>query len=134
MPTTETVGDENLKRILDRAKKDAGFFHSLVFEPSKAVQELGFLSDEEKKRITALDPATVIGGILTKADCGVTVQCTVTCAHTSSRQDLNAGTLVQDCGVTVNCGSTCTHTVSTPADRFTDLERQIGAQLKGQIR
>jgi hypothetical protein len=126
--------------LLEKARRDEAFFHDLVFRTEKALRGLDDVPKEVQERLLKLNPEAVLKGILTGnlSECGVTVQCTVTCGHTSSMIDRlgrvsNPADLLADCGVTVQCGQTCTHTSSNPLDRFGDLSQSIRNQIQQQL-
>src|SRR5829696_6439689 len=54
---------EGLSRLVEQARKDPAFFHSLVFEPEKALAELTYLDRREKGAIVSLRPEDVIAGL-----------------------------------------------------------------------
>lgn len=124
------MDEEAFNRLLSRVKEDEGLFHALVFDTGKAVDAIDVLSDADKERLKLVDSRNVLRGILAgaKADCGVTVQCTQTCGHTSSAKFEDLAAKLSDCGVTVSCGSTCTHTVSG-IDRPGQIDQIIRAGL-----
>lgn len=129
------MDDKTFQRLLKKLQADEALLHKVVFSPSEAIEELGFLDAADRDRISKISPDAVLQGILTgrgtKADCGVTVQCGSTCTHTSSLERMaerldNAA----DCGVTVQCTYTCGHT-SSLTDKFQISE--LGANIKAAI-
>jgi len=98
---------ESLNRLVEQARKDPAFFHSLVFSPDKVLDKIDYLDRREKGMIVGLAPEDVVAGIAglfvnpggTVAECGTTCgsgSCTVTCDSS--------------CGDT--CASSCDSTCS----------------------
>jgi len=136
------MDESTFQRLLDRLKSDRTFAHDLLFEPKRALDELGYLSPEDKDRIAKIDPNAAVRTILNPGnaqDCTVTVQCTQTCTSTASAIDLAAkvsqpGGLAADCTVTVSCGETCTVTVTSKLDQAVDpAVGSLGAIIKGKL-
>lgn len=129
------MDESEFKKLLEKSKKDKGFFHGLVFGTEATVKSADFLSEATRERILRVDPAEVIKDIAygELADCTVTVNCTFTCTHTSSMVDRFDPGVLQDCGVTVNCGHTCGHTASMPFDnRVTELANAALDRIKSK--
>jgi len=131
--------DEQFNRLLERAKSDTSFLHTLVFESKKAVDELAYLDEAARDNILKISPENTLRGIITGggtlADCTVTVNCGSTCTHTSSLEELQGrvGNPLADCGVTVQCTATCGHTSSMPALRE-GLQESIASKVHQQMR
>lgn len=89
---------EQFKRLAERASKDSVFFHALAFDPEKAIADFPGLDRETKSRILAIDPETVIQGMVGLRPAG----CGITCGDDSCER--TCGT--RSCGVT--CASSCT--------------------------
>lgn len=96
------MSSQSISKLIEKAKKDPKFFHSLVFNPESVLAEID-LGREEKARLVAMDPEEFI-------------------------DDLIGGKL-QDCTVTVNCGSTCTHTVSAKRDLAQIVNPAVGGRI-----
>jgi hypothetical protein len=77
------VPSEELKHLLERARRDPAFFHQLIFDPDKALSSMGFSKE------------TPVAGSLA---------CSYTCNYTGGN-----GTIFS---AEFGCPQTCTHTCS----------------------
>jgi hypothetical protein len=87
---------EQFKELAERAKKDAGFFHALVYDPQQAIASLPWLDRGDQARILAINPEAVVERLVVAA-----VKCGITCGDDSCER--TCGT--RSCGVT--CASSC---------------------------
>jgi hypothetical protein len=55
---------EAVEQLIDKAKKDPKFFHSLVFDAENTIGGLDFLDRREKAMLVALSPDDVFSGLL----------------------------------------------------------------------
>jgi hypothetical protein len=103
-----------LHELVEQARSDPEFFHSLVFEPEKALGQASYLDRREKAMIISLTPEAVIAGLAglfvnpggTIAECGTTCgsgSCTNTCD--SSCGDTCASSCDSTCA-SASCGKT----------------------------
>lgn len=96
-PAAKGKGEGSLERreafaqLVDLAKSDAQFFHSLAFDPESTLQRLDFLDRRSKGALVAIDPGELVAHLV-----GVTQWCGNTC---SSSCDNTCG---GSCGFTTN--------------------------------
>ena len=81
---------KTFKKLLDAAKNDPKFFHSLVFEPEKALASLTYLDRHAKGALVAAHAGELIARLMGVQECGNT--CTSSCENTCG----------QSCGFTTN--------------------------------
>lgn len=100
---------EGLSRIIERAKQDRAFFHSLVFSPESVFAQVPELGRAERAALLAMKPeeffAVTFG---TAAQCGDTCgerSCSLTCGKFSCEDTCSA----YSCGRT--CVGSCKETV-----------------------
>ena len=101
---------EQLKHLVDRARKDPAFFHALVFDPEKAINDIPEVDRRIKASLLGINPEKVIGRLIT-AEGGCTDptcgpdscldtcgphSCTVTCKSSCAGSTCGAWS----CGVT----------------------------------
>lgn len=98
---------EGLSRLVEQAREDPGFFHSLVFEPEKALAELTYLDRREKGAIVSLRPEDVIAGLagLIVGPGGAAAVCDYSC-HDSCDDTCGEGSCFGTC-MSTSCGHTC---------------------------
>jgi|SRR5689334_1623428 hypothetical protein len=98
---------EGLDRLVEQARKDPAFFHSLVFEPEKALAELTYLDRREKGAIVSLRPEDVIAGLagLIVGPGGAAAVCDYSC-HDSCDDTCGEGSCFGTC-MSTSCGHTC---------------------------
>lgn len=99
--------DDALDQIIERARTDPAFFHSLVFDPERAVSDQPGLDRVTRGRLIGIDPDEFVGSLLGITHCGRTCgeiscnntcgrrTCDVTCASSCSR-----ATCAGSCGQT----------------------------------
>jgi hypothetical protein len=99
--------NEALQRLVEKAKRDPAFFHSLVFEPEKALAGLEFLGRREKGAIVSLRPEDVIAGLagLIVSGGGVAAVCGHSCED-SCDNTCGAGSCFGTC-MSTSCDHTC---------------------------
>ena len=68
---------EVLSQIVERARTDPAFFHKLVFDPDRAIQNMPELNRLSKSLLVSSSPHATVARLL-GYDCGRT--CTVTCS------------------------------------------------------
>ncbi len=98
---------EALRRLVEQARKDPAFFHSLVFEPEKALGELTYLDRREKGAIVSLRPEDVIAGLagLITGPGSAAAVCDYSC-HDSCDDTCGEGSCLGTC-MSTSCGHTC---------------------------
>jgi hypothetical protein len=98
---------EGLNRLVEQARKDPAFFHSLVFEPEKALAKLSYLDRREKGAIVSLRPEDVIAGLagLIVGPGNAAAVCDYSC-HDSCDETCGAGSCFGTC-MSTSCGHTC---------------------------
>lgn len=124
--------EDAIKKLIERAQKDAEFFHKLVFEPESALAEVDDLDRRTKGRIVAVDPKNLVAGL---AGALVNLDDSVAACGSSCHDSCDA-TCDGSCGATcaTSCDRTCgsrscdttTNLVSrtefiNPAERFADF-------------
>lgn len=108
-PEAELSRGEILERLVGRAREDPAFFHALVFEPERALDELGYLDRRQKGSIISIRPEQVIAGIVGAGGlrgggevgiCGHTCEdsCDSTCGSGSCFGTCLSGTCDFTCG------------------------------------
>jgi hypothetical protein len=102
------VQPKGLKRLVEQARRDKEFFHALVFDPEKVINQLDYLDRRTKGALLQIQPELLVRNLLPeiKAECGDTCgagSCTYTCGAESC-----AMTCKSSCGGT--CGKSCEHT------------------------
>ena len=99
---------EALRRLVEQARKDPEFFHSLIFKSKEAVAQADYLPESMKASILELNPEDVIagltgmrGGSIGASGCGpVTCACTNACTG-----DTGSGSSCE-----LSCALTCENT------------------------
>lgn len=76
--------------LIEQAKKDPKFFHSLIFEPDKVLGTLGHLDKKIRGSLVSANTEELFARILGLQECGNT--CTTSCDNTCG----------QSCGFTTN--------------------------------
>ncbi|AWN75833.1 hypothetical protein LEAN103870_18075 [Legionella anisa] len=96
------MNNEQITKLIDRAKKDPEFFHKLVFEPEQAVKELKKKNPSGNEIILHANLQAIVQGLvgnipLTRADSNKTpyLDCPQTCGETCAEN---------------TCGPTCSVT------------------------
>jgi hypothetical protein len=127
----ETMTPEVLSRIIERAKTDRAFFHSLVFNPEKIFAQMPELSRAEKSAMLAVKPeaffAVTFGPV---AECGDTCgdrSCSLTCGVGSCEDTCSASS----CGRT--CKGSCKETVQVRVER-TGRQAVVGRPSRSKRR
>ncbi|MDB5988155.1 MAG: hypothetical protein JWR16_3208 [Nevskia sp.] len=92
---------EGLKRLVEHAKKDATFFHELVFDPEKVIGRLSYLDAKTKGAILQIDPASLIRNLIPV----ISAECGNTCGASSCTNTCGAGSCIDTCNS--SCGGTC---------------------------
>jgi hypothetical protein len=106
------------------ARKDAQFFHDLVFKPRKALSKLTALDRATRSRLVKVKPGVLIAGIPGLSDCGNDQTCSGatcdnTCAESCGGQTCGGGS----CQST--CENSCDETISPP-ERGAGRRRLVG--------
>lgn len=98
---------EGLRRLVEEAQQDPDFFHSLVFEPERALSRLNYLGRHEKGAIVAISPEDVIAGLtgLIVGPRGEAAVCDFSC-EPSCDDTCGAGSCFGTC-MSHSCGHTC---------------------------
>jgi hypothetical protein len=107
-----TVDPEYLRQIVDRARENPEFFHSLVFDPEKAIAETPGpeLDRFAKAKLLAINPETVITSLL-RAEAGCKdptcgpQSCLDTCGPHSCDWTCKSSCIGSTCGA-FSCGGT----------------------------
>lgn len=81
---------KTFKKLLESAKNDPKFFHSLVFEPEKALASVNFISRRAKGKLISAHAGELLARLVGLQACGNT--CTSSCDNTCG----------QSCGFTTN--------------------------------
>lgn len=84
------VNHKAISELIERAKKDPKFFHSLVFEPEKVLGSLDGLDRQSRGSIVSSNVEALFANILGLEGCGNT--CSTSCDNTCG----------QSCGYTTN--------------------------------
>jgi hypothetical protein len=101
--------------LMKMARKDAEFFHDLVFAPKKALSKVKSLDRTTKARLLKVRPGTVMGALLPHAaPCGNDQTCSGstcdnTCAESCGGMTCGGGS----CQST--CENSCDDTISPPS-------------------
>jgi hypothetical protein len=100
---------EALKRVVERARKDAAFFHALVFDPERVLAKLPGMERRTKARLLALDPEQLIGRLLAEGGCTDPTcgpqSCLDTCGPHSCTETCKSSCAGSTCGA-FSCGTT----------------------------
>jgi hypothetical protein len=120
--TKELPATEALKRLVEKARRDPTFFHSLVFEPEKALAGVDFLGRREKGAIVAIRPEDVIAGLagLITGPGGAAAVCGHSCED-SCDSTCGSGSCFGTC-----MSSSCDHTCGS---RSCDITVEIMSRL-----
>ena len=124
-----------VSKLIDRAKNDSDFFHSLIFDTERVLASIDFLSEEERKAILSVKPEDLIVGLASggmkdevAAECGGT--CGASCGATCGAS----------CGgsCTVTCAASCPATFAAePGDQLTQdpefAETPLYREIRSQI-
>jgi len=105
------MDQKTFKQILDRAKQDSQFFHSLVFDPEKAIADLHELDRSAKGALISVNPEEVIARLIGRTSwCDVTCtsSCGVTCSGSSCGYTTNLVDRIRPTGIAAGCDVTCT--------------------------
>ncbi len=111
-------------QLVKRATKDPEFFHKLVFSTEEAIAELDFLTREQKSRLLALNPQSVVASLISGrldipglAACGDSCEgsCVATCLDDSCGSTCGSDSCINTCTSSScseatclsSCGSTC---------------------------
>ena len=92
---------EAMKQLIEKAKKNPKFFHTLVFDPEKALDELGLVDRKSKAALFAIDPEQFLTQLLSPAPLDCAPTCSDSCGFTCGQGS---------CGVTCGTASTCNFT------------------------
>jgi len=100
---------EELKRVVERARGDAAFFHALVFDPERVLANLPEMDRRTKARLLALNPEQLIGSLLAEGGCTDPTcgpqSCLDTCGPHSCQVTCKSSCIGSTCGA-FSCGST----------------------------
>lgn len=106
-----------LNVLMKMARKDAQFFHELVFAPKKAVSKVTGIDRATKSLLLKVRPGVVLGSLLgPMAPCGNDETCSGatcdnTCGESCGGETCGGGS----CGRT--CENSCDDTISPPSMR-----------------
>jgi len=101
---------EHFKQLVDRARKDPSFFHSLVFDPEKAMKEIQGLDRLSRASMLAVNPEAILSRVV-RADGGCTdptcgpQSCLDTCGPHSCVVTCKSSCIGSTCGA-FSCGNT----------------------------
>jgi hypothetical protein len=93
---------EQFKQLVDRARNDPSFFHSLVFDPEKAITEIPGLDRLSKAGLLGINPEVLLSRVL-RAEGGCTDP---TCGPDSCLETCGPHSCVSTCKSSC-AGSTC---------------------------
>jgi hypothetical protein len=107
---------EVLVQMVQQARENKDFFHSLVFDPEKALASFEGLDETTRKKLQAISPndflvaplVQAIGVGLSPCDPTCDESCAQTCGALSC--DVTCGTDNHSCGKT--CGASCGTTLT----------------------
>ncbi len=92
---------EGIKRLVEEARKNAQFFHDLVFDPEKVILSLDYLDRRTKGALLQLNPSKLFQNIIPT----VAAECGDTCGGSSCSSTCGSGSCIGTCGS--SCGGTC---------------------------
>jgi len=102
------MDNETLKQIVEKAKADPQFFHALIFEPDKALNQLSGVDRAAKGKLLATDPERLLSDALAPlGGTGCGKSCDTSCDYTCGNRSCPS-----------TCGSSCGQTCNTSC-RFT---------------
>ncbi len=144
-PTHNELNTEGIGKLIEEARDNPQFFHDLVWNTEKTITAIDYLTRQEKASILAIDPESVVVGLvagarsrLTIEACGVSCggSCGGTCAAScvgscaascgGSCENSCGGTCGGSCGTSCgnSCAGSCAGSCVGSGDRFGDLVTQ----------
>jgi hypothetical protein len=119
-PTNNEINTEGIGKLIKEARGNAQFFHDLVWNTEKTITSLDYLTRLEKARILAVNPESVVSGLVTGglgtspvevcgASCGGSCGGTCAASCVGSCGGSCGGSCDNSCGGTCggSCGTSC---------------------------
>ena len=97
------MDSEAIKQLIEKARKNPKFFHTLVFDPEKALGELGLVDRKSKAALFAIEPEQFLAQLLSVADRMCSTTCASSCDSTCGRGSCSITCRGDSCGYT--CGA-----------------------------
>lgn len=108
---------DELKQLIEKARKDPEFFHALVFDPDKAVSHMVSADRQAKAAVYGIQPEELLAKALAPAP-SPSLKCTVTCESscglTCLGKSCNYTCGVESCDQTCNSARSCGVTIGLP--------------------
>ena len=94
---------DELKKLIEKARKDPEFFHALVFDPDKAVSHMVSADRQAKAAVYGIQPEELLAKALAPSP---SMQCNWTCEGSCGTTCLGSRSCGYTCGAD-SCVQTC---------------------------